>query len=232
MIILPFDSDPYPVVDREHWERTNQDEGLQKDERARCSVEPLYWLLNYVYTLEKDDDDPSGGEVARFPNHEYLIYIFQKFFEQPYLALDKSRQMLVTWLMMAGYLWYCQFRENEEIIVQTKNEKDADTELVRRARFIWEREPGWMWPAYNSKKSYSFKKLVFPKTNSVMYGLPSGADQIRSHNPTRYFLDEGGFLEGDFEECRTAALACCADIKCVSTANAGLWGDFVEDTAA
>ena len=45
-------------------------------------------------------------------------------------------------------------------------------------------------------------------------------------------LDEGGFFEGEFEECRTTALACCKNVICVSTANGGDWDEFINDKAA
>ncbi len=85
----------------------------------------------------------------------------------------------------------------------------------------------WMRPQIKS----SYCNLKFPDNDSTIRGLPGGTgagDQIRSANPSRYFLDEGGFVD-EFEDCRTAALACCNDIKIVSTANAGEFQAFIED---
>jgi len=223
-MILPLDSDLLPVVDRSYWREINSDEGMQRDERARCSVEPWYWLCNFVYTIRRDEN-MNESSVERFPADEYLKYIFHQCFTKPKLGLDKSRQMRLTWLLMAYELFNAQFRQNELITCQTKKEKDADEELIKRADFMWKSQPTWLRP----NRKYSFCRFEVPETNSLILGIPNGGDQIRSHNPSRHFLDESGFLEGEFESCRTAALACCKDIKLVSTANGGDWDIFIND---
>ena len=78
-MILPLDSDLEPVVDRPYWERINADAEMQADEYARCSVEPWYWLVNYVYTIRKDEN-VEGGVIARFPADEYLRNVFPMLF--------------------------------------------------------------------------------------------------------------------------------------------------------
>ena len=140
--------------------------------------------------------------------------------------IDKSRQMTLSWALMLYLLDIAQFGSHEEIIVQTKKEVDADA-LVKRAEFMAKGQRKWMRPETNPK----FCLLRFPATNCSIRGLPGGVgagDQIRSANPSRYFLDEGGYVD-EFEECRTAALACCRDVKIVSTANHGEFELFIND---
>jgi len=223
-MILPNDSDLKPVLTREIWERLSDSPALQEAETVRCGVEPWYWLVNYVYTIRRDENTNTSS-VERFPADEYLRYVYHKCFVEPELAIDKSRQMRMTWIMMAYELWNAQFNQNELITCQTKKEKDADEELIKRAYFMWKSQPGWLKP----EAKRSFCRLEFPAQNSLILGIPNGGDQIRSHNPSRHLGDECGFLEGEFEDCRTAALACCKDIKLISTANGGLWDDFIND---
>jgi len=148
-------------------------------------------------------------------------------FREPYLAIDKSRQMRLTWLLMAYALFMAQFGDRNEIICQTKKEDVADTELVKRAYFMGCNQPVWLRPKFG-KTGSSYCSLRFPN-HSLIRGIPKGGDQIRSYNPTTTIIDEAGFLEGEFDECRSAALACCKDIKVVSTANGGQWGDFINN---
>lgn len=227
-MILPLDSDLEPVIFEPEWEILRTDKEAQADERYRCGEEPWYWMVNYVYTIQRDEN-VDDAKVQRFPGDEYLRYILHRCFTKPFLAIDKSRQMRMTWLMMAYYLWYAQFRTNELITCQTKKEKDADEELIERAHTIWKHEPDWLKP-HDLKKTYC--KIEVASTGSKILGIPSGGDQIRSHNPSRHFGDECGFLEGDFDECLTAALACAKDIKLVSSANAGQWDEFINDKKA
>ncbi len=224
-MILPLDSDLQPVVTGRVWDMISLSEQAQADELVRVRAEPWYWLVNYVYTIRRDEN-VEDTTIERFPADPYLQYIFHHCFTKKFLAIDKSRQMRMTWVMMAYYLWFCLYREHEFITAQTKKELDADTELIGRAYFIWDRLPSWLRTGH-CKKTYC--RLVFEGTNSTILGIPSGGDQIRSHNPSKHFGDECGFLEGEFDDCLSAALACCKDIKLVSSANAGSWEEFVCD---
>jgi hypothetical protein len=225
-MIYPLQSDLKPVITGKIFDALLSDVNAQRIEYQRCCVEPWYWLVNYVFTKRKDENVEST-EVERFPADEYLRYTFHMCFTEKHLAVDKSRQMRMTWLMMACGLYWAQFHSNEEVICQTKKEDIADSELVKRALFMFENQPIWMRQSFTS----SFNKLGF-QNGSVIRGIPSGGDQIRSYNPTRYFGDECGFLEGEFDECKSAALACCKDVKLFSSAQAGEWEQFINDVAA
>ena len=228
-MILPLDSELGPVIFAKEFTAIGKDLIWQKNEVERCKAEPWYWAVNYIWTIKKDEN-VRKPEVMRFPAFANLRFVFNECFIEPMLAIDKSRQLKMTWLMMLYCLFWAQFQGGETIICQTKKEEVADTELIWRAEFMRKSQPVWL--RRPGKKSY--KKLVFPKIGAMeeskILGIPSGGDQIRSMNPSRVLIDEGGFFDaGEFEECRTAALACCQDIKCVSTANGGDWDDFIND---
>ena len=224
-MIMPMDSVLDGEMGGKAYEAIAKDKEWQADERERCRLEPWHWLSNYVWTIQKDES-VEGSKVAQFPCDEYLRYIYDLMFREHFLCIDKSRQMRMTWLLMSYALWKAQFNEKEEIICQTKKEDVADTELVKRAYFMAINQPFWLRPQFGKTDS-SYCSLKFPRTNSLIRGIPKGGDQIRSYNPTTTIIDEAGFLEGEFDECRTAALACCKDIKLVSTANGGQWSDFI-----
>ena len=79
--------------------------------------------------------------------------------------------MTMTWVMMAYYLYRCQFGEHEEVIVQTKKEVDADLNLIKKAVFMANSQPFWLMP----ENKYAYCRLRFPGTNSSMRGLAGGA---------------------------------------------------------
>jgi len=230
-MILPLESDLKPVITKKAWKQINNDPEWQDAERIRCADEPWYWLANWVYTIRRDEN-VEDAEITRFPADEYLRYVFHKIFTEPFLAVDKSRQMRLTLLLMAWSVWHCQFRENEQIVCQSQKRDDAHDELLeQRAYVIWKYQPDWLKP----RAILSQCKLKFPPTNGIINGMPLGdkaSDQIRSKTPTKTILDEGGFYKGQFEKCLAAALACCKNIKVVSTANTGEWDDFINDKVA
>ena len=229
-MIYPLESEKLPWVTADALEAIEEDSDWRATEIHRCQEEPWYWLVNYVWSVRKDEFTEDGRpQPLRFPPKDHLQVIFDRCFKEPKLVIDKSRQMTLSWIMMAYLLWWAQFHTFEEIVVQTKKEADAEA-LVWRANFMYESQRTWMRPrsTYRAGKG---GKLAFPDNKSWIIGLPGGTgagDQVRSKNPSRYFLDEGGFVD-EFEDCRTNSEACCQDIKIVSTANPGEFATLVHD---
>lgn len=220
-MIYPFESDLEPVIYGEQFDALLQDNQWQIDEIARCSQEPWYFIVNYCWTIRRDAE---GSYVERVPAKDYLRQILDDLIRNPYYALTKSRQLMATWLTMCFLLWWSMYNDHSHICCQQKKEDDADTEMIQRADHIWRNLPVWFRKAFPAK--YSFCKLSFK--DSIIRGIPQGADQIRSHNPNILFSDEIAFQE-EAEGAYTAALPCCQRIILVSTAGPGFFCDLVHD---
>lgn len=223
-MILPINSNLEPVIYEKEFKAIAKDKDWKELEFARCREDPWYMIVNYCWTIRRDDDAIS--HVERVPSLEYLRLMANDWFENSLYLLSKSRQLMATWLMIILHLWKCMFEENFFVVCQTKKEDDADTEMIQRARFVWTHLPGWLKKRCPAK--YSYCKEEFKKTNSKMVGIPQGADQIRSHNPNCLLSDEFAFQQ-QAEEAYTAALACCNKITLVSSANPGFMKDLVND---
>lgn len=229
-MINPLDSNLNPWITRDFLHKIDADTGWQRSEMSRCAEEPWYWAVNYVYTIRKDEfTSADKPEVLRFPPKEHLQQFLHLCYTEPFLAGDKSRQMTLSWAAMLYFSHIALFGEHEEMIVQTKKEVDASA-LVGKAAFILGGLRLWMRPVFTYSEGKG-GKLVVPARHNSIRGLPGGAgagDQVRSANPSRYLLDEAGFVD-EMESCRTNAEACCQDIKIISTANAGEFSIFVHD---
>ena len=145
------------------------------------------WIREQVWT--KDEHD-KVNPTKRFPNKEYLKIICDLWYKEPLLLIPKSRQLLMTWLFSACYLWDTQFQQGRLNFFQSKKEEDADR-LIQRVYFIWENQAEWikqMFPA-----NYTFCHLKFPLGKSEIWGVPQGGDQIRSHTASGIFSDEMAF---------------------------------------
>jgi hypothetical protein len=226
-MILPFDSDLKPVITGRLFDILVRDEERQKDELVRCREEPWYFIVNYCWTWHPAEE--GGGLetlVERVPPKDYLRRIVQDWFTYPKYLLSKSRQLMATWMMMILLVHRCLFTKNIKAFCQTKKEDDADSEMIQRAKFVYESLPFWM--RRFSPAKYSYCKMNFSRTGSFMRGIPAGGDQIRSHNPNILISDEFAFQQ-DAEESYTAALACCKRISLVSSANPGFMADLVKD---
>ncbi len=229
-MINPLDSNLNPWITADILHKIDADPAWQSDEMNRCCNDPWYWAVNYVYTIRKDEfTSDEKPEVLRFPPKPHLQHFLHLCYTEMFLTADKSRQMTLSWAMMVYYAHIATFGEHEEIIVQTKKEIDASA-LVGKAAFILGGLRLWMRPQFTYSEGKG-GKLVIPGRHNTIRGLPGGAgagDQVRSANPSRYLLDEAGFVD-EFEDCRTNAEACCQDIKLVSTANAGEFSTFIHD---
>lgn len=172
------------------------DDRLAALEREKCVRDPWYWLTHWVWTLDTHD---GLNPVKRFPKKDYLKALTEIWQREKLLLIPKSRQMMITWLMVALYLHEAQFSRGKYIFFQSKKEKDADT-LIDRAKFIFNHQPFFL----KSPSHQVYCELSFPKLDSKISGIPQGGHQIRMHTASSIFMDEAAFMY-QAEEAFTAA---------------------------
>ena len=141
-MILPADSDLCPVVDGKLFDAIAADPEWQADERVRCAEEPWYMLVNYCWSVRRDDNNVS--HVERVPPKEFLRLMAIDWYLYPNYISSKTRQMMATWLFIMLHLFECMFKEHQFIVCQTKKEDDADVEMIQRAHFVHQNLPGWL----------------------------------------------------------------------------------------
>lgn len=134
--------------------------------------------------------------VRPFPMFEYMRPIIEAWLGTQYFACAKSRDMSMTWLMIALHTWNAMFHGGRQIILQSEDAFKT-LELVQRARIIYENSPGFLrsaiGPATYSKGTTKSGEMFFTKQRSEILGLPQGPDQIRQFHPTAVFSDEAAF---------------------------------------
>jgi len=124
-------------------------------------------------------------------------------------AVEKSRQMMVTWLVCAYLLWRAKYREHQLILVQSKREDDA-------ANLVFVKEPHIARISFmESHLPGHLRSCVFPKAGTYghlylpngghLWGIPEGGDIIRSNTPSIVFSDESAYQPA-FGASFTAAL--------------------------
>ncbi len=163
-------------------------------EKAKSDLH--YYLENLVYTLDEHDKETP---VKKFPGHMPYIYdLAELFLTEPLLLVEKSRQMRVTWTMVACHLWDAQFHQGRRIFFQSKKEADAN-EIVNRAKFIYEHYPEpvkrLIHTHYPANTPMAYLKLEFGKQKSIIQGTPQGANVLRQFTASRIFSDEMAFQD-------------------------------------
>jgi phage FluMu gp28-like protein len=162
----------------------------------RAKDDLLYYLDNMVYTQDEHD---INQPIKRLPMHkQYMRELATHFLHNPLLLVEKSRQMMVTWIMVACHLWDAQFHSGRRIFFQSKKEADAN-HLIDRAKVIYANYPepfkSVIYEKYPAKEPMAYLKLEFYKNQSIIQGTAQGADVIRQYTASRIFSDELAFQE-------------------------------------
>ncbi|HEY3295077.1 MAG TPA: hypothetical protein VGL38_06545 [bacterium] len=153
----------------------------------RVSQDPWAFLTEFVKT-----QDPARG-VAAFPDYPYLHDLMEATLQERLLLVPKSRQMLVTWSMVALSVWRALFRDAGLYLFLSRNERCAE-ELIDRARFIVSHLPPYMQPRLTVN---SREEIAFGKYGARILSLPASANGPRMYSPSGVFWDEMAFTPYD-----------------------------------
>jgi hypothetical protein len=173
---------------------------------------------------------PTTRPFTLFPYIEPIIHTWLR---EKIIFIEKSRDMMVTWLIVTLYTWDTLFHKNRENIFQSDDSSKA-LDLVERAGFIWENQPAFLrdiHPAVFSHGNTRAGILRVPSLRSIIMGFPEGADQIRQYHPSGVFQDEAAF-QVEAEQAFTAvkpAIQAGGRFTAVSSANPGWFLKCVRD---
>lgn len=109
----------------------------------------------------------------------------------------KARQIGYTTLMGAYALWLVLFQEDQNIILLSKTERDAQ-DFLARIRFAYDLLPYWVKQRAPALKSDTLQKLEF-SNNSRVESLPSKEDPARGRTVTLVIVDEWASLDNPEE---------------------------------
>ncbi|HXC61437.1 MAG TPA: hypothetical protein VNV63_02065, partial [Nitrospiria bacterium] len=189
-------------------------------------------LTSYDFD-EHFDGLPTTRPFTLFP---YIEPIVKTWLREKILFIEKSRDMMITWLTVTLYTWDTLFHKNRENIFQSDDSSKA-LDLVERAHFIWDNQPAFLKNVHPVSFSHGQTRggiLKVPDLKSVIYGFPAGPDQIRQFHPSGCFQDEAAF-QAEAEAAFTAikpAIQAGGRFTAVSSANAGWFHRCVKDVIA
>ncbi len=205
-------------------------------EAEKCKRSCQYFVFDCRKLVTKDEHDLIEP-VKPFPPHPYLRSLLDNLCvsgrlvlgsdakyaqaaghsvewlcalrEGGVFAVEKSRQMMVTWLVCAYLLWRAKYLKHQLILVQSKREEDAANLVfvkepqVARISFMESHLPSHL-------RSCTFPKAgtyghLYHQNGSHIWGIPEGGDIIRSNTPSVVFSDESAY-QPDFGASYTAAL--------------------------
>ncbi len=152
---------------------------------------PWEFVHKFAYTLDEHDID---NPIKLFPDKLMYRIVVRAWEEYPILFIEKSRQIMMTWLMSILLLWDAMFRKGRKNFLQSKKQDDADA-IVDRATHVYRQLAERNFPGLPKAKDGAGRvgtesKLEFPDTMSWLWAVPQGPDTVRSYTPSNVLADE------------------------------------------
>jgi hypothetical protein len=193
-------------------------------------ADPLVWMQNYTQTKDSHwREAGASGPHRPFPDKPYFRPIVETFQEQPVLFVEKSRDMMLSWLFVGLFTHAAMTTEGIEVLFQSQKEEKA-FELVEYAKILYERQRPELKRAFplTRRLRYMAAGVLEFASGSRIIGIPGGGDQIRSYHPWGLLQDEAAFMP-EAGMAYDHAVPVCKKIVVLSSAGPGWFADFVND---
>jgi len=185
---------------------------LRKVQIQMCKNDVLYWVNQYSVTY----NPRVTPSVIPFITYDYedtlITSIWEHIRDQKDILIDKSRDMGVTWCVLAVFTWYWLFGgEGQDFLVGSRKEQYIDVmgnmdTLLEKVRFLLHNLPKWMLPDTFDWKSHSnYMRLLNPATKSTITGEATNNNFSRGGRRRAIFFDEFAFWECDSSAWRASA---------------------------
>jgi hypothetical protein len=158
-------------------------------ELARCTIDPVYFIEKYVKLKH-----PKHGALP------FVMYDFQKRLIQTYMGNRKniamlSRQCGKTATAAAYLLWWCIFKDNQFVLVASKDQGGAD-EIMERLWFAYEELPWFLKPGV---KKNDVKTKIFDNGSKIITKATTPTAG-RGLSVSLLYLDEFAFVRSNWAE--------------------------------
>lgn len=163
---------------------------LQAIERELCRRDPAHFISSWCMTFDPRID---GLKTIPFNLYEYQVTLVRELNElrKDNWHMDKSRDMGITWTVLAYFVWRFCFEPGYSALLMSKKADDVDnstlSSLMPKCEFILKRLPPWLRPKYT--RSY-MRIINEDHDGTFIHGTATTEDAGRSGRYTDCLLDE------------------------------------------
>lgn len=150
----------------------------------------VYWIVNYVYIFSNDEKKNIPfvlWENIESEKYDSQLDALQKFVEHNRVIALKARQVGMTTLCLAFFLYDMLFRPTSYVLILSRGESEAK-ELLKKLKNMYEALPLWM---RSSTVADSLNEWRL-QNGSVAFSLSSHKGD--SYSATHVLLDEAALL--------------------------------------
>lgn len=165
---------------------------------------------------------------------EYFRPIIQAWLDHPFFVIEKSRDMMATWLFTTLYTWDTLYHEGQQNIFQSDDTEKTRELVEKRAYFLFLNQPKFLREVHPARFEVGISKggrLFVPDLNSEIIGIAQGPDQIRYLHPAGVLVDEAAFHNSLAQTVGAIkpAIEKGGRITLVSSANPGFFQALAQD---
>jgi hypothetical protein len=180
--------------------------------KRECSENILYWINSFVMTYNPRNT-PSVIPFVTYPfQDKFILDLVDHIEKQKDILIDKSRDMGISWCVLAVFTWFWLFRgEGKDFLCGSRKEDYVDKigdmkTLMQKIRFILKEQPKYLQPkGYKEKEHASFMRIRNPVTGSTIVGEATNDNFSRGGRQLAILFDEFAFWEVDASAWRSSA---------------------------
>lgn len=215
-VLIPIPKDPLVNL---RWRermllRAEEDEEYRAALRALCA-QPcpesfLFWLNAFGWTFVQKRVGRDGRErsvMGELTEHPFITWpcqdeaatdLIRAIRDGHSTAIDKSRDMGATWLIVAVFHWHWQFfggvnfleiSATEDLVDSAGETKDPDT-LFAKHDFLLSKQPPWLVPPHER----TYMKIARLDADSTIIGKATTGKKGRGGRKTAALIDEAAFI--------------------------------------
>ena len=165
------------------------------DDLARCQVDPLFFIENFVYIQ-------TGGGEKLFKPFEYQKEMIRNFIENKNNIMLTARQMGKTTVVAAYLLWYAMFNPTKTVLLMG-NVQAAAQEIMERIKFAYEMCPDHI---RDGVKKYNELTIKFENKSRII-ARATTPQAARGLTVDLLYLDEFAFVQESYQSNFWAAVS-------------------------
>ena len=156
-----------------------------RDEYKKCAADPIYFMRKYVKI-----QNPNEGGTVPFDLYPFQENTLNRFHDDRFLLILKSRQLGITTLVAAYSLWQMLFNSDRNILV-ISIKQEISKEIITKVRFANDHLPSWLKVVATEDNRLSLRL----KNGSMIAATSSAKDAGRSKALSLLVLDEAAFID-------------------------------------
>lgn len=206
------------------WKAAASSASLRRTLKAACAKSPIYWLNLFGWTFLQKSTGRDGHEISVTGESSHVPFITWKIqdesLQQIITAIDtgsdvlisKSRDMGASWLIVAAFQWFFQFRPSSTFLELSRKQALVDRRgdmdsLFEKHRYLMRWQPEWLRP---QKFKDNLMHLENGDIGTTIEGESTNENAGQASRKTAILLDEFARVsDGDEIDLATADTSAC-----------------------